>query len=41
MIKEKLYLKDDLPDKIPHILFNTEYKNTDMDQYIKPIKKNK
>ena len=46
-IKEKLHLKDDLSFKIIHILNKTEYKNTDINQYINytkllnPIKEKK
>ena len=34
MIKEEQHLKDDLSNKILHILYNTGYKNTNINQYI-------
>ena len=37
-VKKLFQLKDDLPYKIARILYYTEYKNTDINQYIKYIK---
>ena len=34
MLKKKLHLKNDLSNKILHILYNTIYKNTDINQYL-------